>query len=198
MKKSLAIILALCSLLLLFTACGDNKEETETSADHNISESQPEQLKIGEEIFKDITATDLDGNEVDSSIFKGKKITMVNIWATFCRPCIGEMPDLQTISEEYADKGLQIIGIVTDVKNKDDSEMIDTAKSIVKDTGVKYISLVPSNSLNSAKLNSVLSVPETVFLDENGKQIGDSVIGSRSYQSWKVIIDSMLERLDAE
>lgn len=184
MKKIMAILLSILAVFLMFTACGsDSKEQTDDP-----------KFKIGEEVFKGVTCTDLDGNEVDDSIFKGSKITMVNIWATFCRPCIGEMPDLQKISEDYAEKGVKVVGIVSDAETAQDIEL---AKSLEEDTGVKYTSLVPSESLLAAKLNEVYSVPETVFLDENGKQIGESYIGSRSYESWAVIIESMLQEIDA-
>jgi len=121
---------------------------------------------------------------------------MVNIWGTFCSPCIGEMPDLQTISEEYADKGFQIVGIVCDVKDESDVETIGLAKEIVNQTGVKYVNIIPSASLDSAILNSILSVPATIFLDENGQQIGQNYVGSRSLEGWKAIIDSILSDME--
>lgn len=193
MKRALALILSLCAVLLMFTACStDGKDENATT------EPESEVFQIGEEVFKGVTATDLDGNEVDDSIFKGKKLTMVNIWATFCRPCIGEMPDLQKISEDYAEMGVQVIGIVSDVQGTDDAELIALAKDIEADTGVKYTSLVPSESLVEAKLGEVYSVPETIFLDENGNQIGESYIGSRSYDSWSMVIDSMLSQVNSD
>lgn len=43
-------------------------------------------------ILSQFAATDLDGNEIDQSILEGYDLTMVNIWATFCQPCIREMP----------------------------------------------------------------------------------------------------------
>ena len=48
----------------------------------------------GQEDFPSFRAVDLQGNEVTKEIFAQKKITVVNIWGTFCPPCIGEMPEL--------------------------------------------------------------------------------------------------------
>ncbi len=171
MKKAFAVILSLCIVLGVFTACSSSTEG---------------------ELFKDVTSYDIDGNETGSEVFKGKKLTMVNIWATFCSPCIKEMPDLQKLSVDYAEKDFQIIGIVSDVADINDLNKISEAKEIMKSTGVSYKNIVPSDSLNEAKLNSVYSVPETIFLDENGNQIGESYIGSRSYESWQAIIESLL------
>ena len=44
------------------------------------------------------TTEDLDGNEVTESILKDKDVTMINIWGTFCPPCIEEMPELAKLS----------------------------------------------------------------------------------------------------
>ena len=55
-------------------------------------------------------STDLDGNKITSDIYSNNKITMINIWGTFCGPCIREMPELAQLSEEYKSKGVEIIG----------------------------------------------------------------------------------------
>lgn len=60
------------------------------------------------------------GNDVDKSIFTDKKLTMVNVWGTYCGACIEEMPDLQEIYTEMKNKGVNVVGIVMDgEKNKD-------------------------------------------------------------------------------
>ena len=140
----------------------------------------------------------INGNVVDESVFKGKKITMINIWATFCGPCINEMPDLGKINRDYADKGFQIIGIpvdITDYYGNLDENQVSLAKEIIDETGADYLHIMPSVSLNSAKLSQVTSVPETIFVDENGCQIGESYIGSRSEEQWLQIIDGLMENM---
>lgn len=194
MKKVIALVLSILCVMLIFASCGNGggSDVTEQNSTQPTGSSFPR----GDEIFKDTESYDLDGNKVDSSIFKGKKLTMVNVWGTFCSPCIGEMPDLQKLSENYADKDFQIIGIVCDIDGKDDSEKIELAKEICEETGVKYVSLVPSESLDDALLDSVVSVPATFFLDEDGKQLDRNYIGSRSYEGWTAIVDSIYAELD--
>lgn len=179
-------------MLFLFVSCGNDKEET--PSDETTSSASQEQTETGKGILSSFTATTLDGEEVDQSILKGK-ITMVNVWATFCTPCINEMPDLQKLHEDYADKDFQIVGIVCDIYEVNgvfDEGGINEAKEIVKDTGVKYTSLLPSDDLKEAKINEVTAVPETFFVDENGNIIGESYVGSRSYDEWASIIDGIL------
>ncbi len=193
MKKVIAIVLALLCVLFVFASCGnDGNDPTEQISTQPTGSTFPR----GDEIFKDTKSTDLDGNKVDDSIFKGKKLTMVNVWGTFCSPCIGEMPDLQKLSEEYGDKDFQIIGIVCDITDAEDKEKIQLAKEICEDTGVKYVSLVPSESLDDALLDSIVSVPATFFLDEDGKQLDKNYIGSRSYEGWTAIVDAIYAEIE--
>lgn len=204
MKKFLAIILALIMIVTCFAACGDTKEpddnNTTTSAGIEGIKKPVEDLEgVKSSSFEKFTAVDLAGNTVDESIFKGKKLTMINIWATFCRPCINEMPDLEKLHQEYADKGVQVMGIVCDVSYSGDGyepPLYDAALDIVEDTGVTYTSLLPSDSLDMIKLSEVYSVPETIFVDENGNIVGDSFIGSRSFEDWKAIVDSILANME--
>ena len=193
MKKIIAIVLALICVLFVFASSGnDSNNPSEQISTQPTGSTFPR----GDEIFKGTESVDLDGNKVTDKIFKGKKLTMVNVWGTFCSPCIGEMPDLQTLSEEYADKDFQIIGIVCDIKDSEDAEKIQIAKDICKETGVKYVSLVPSESLNDALLDSIVSVPATFFLDEDGKQLDRNYIGSKSLDGWKSVVDSIYAELD--
>ena len=170
MKKRV-IALLLCALMLLsFAACGSEAEGS----------------------WKNFTSADVNGKTVDEDIFKDKKVTMVNIWGTFCSPCIREMPDLEKLNKDYADKGFQVVGIVCDVY---DDAGIEIAKQIISQTGVTYLNIIPSETLEQAKLNSVYTVPETIFIDEDGNQIGTNYVGSRSYEDWALIVDSVLAQV---
>lgn len=197
MKKTLALIFSILVIFTCFAACGNNpQDENSTTSTGAESISIPEENLDGIEYgsFSKFTAVDLAGNTVTEDIFKGKKLTMINIWATFCRPCINEMPDLSTLHQEYADKDFQVIGIVCDVSYLNggyEPSLYQSALDIVEATGVTYRSLLPSKSLDMIKLSEVYSVPETIFVDENGNIIGESYIGSKSLESWKAIVDSV-------
>jgi thiol-disulfide isomerase/thioredoxin len=121
------------------------------------------------------TTEDLDGNEVTESILKDKDVTMINIWGTFCPPCIEEMPDLAKLSASLPEKA-QIIGILCDVSLNDKSALQD-AKSIVSKAGTNYPCLLLNDSLTDY-LSQFMYVPTTIFVDSEGNQIGEPVVGA--------------------
>ena len=145
------------------------------------------------------STTDLDGNSVDQSVFADHKLTMVNVWATFCGPCISEMPELGTLASEYADKGMQIVGLVSDVTDSDgnlDEAQLSLARDIVAETGANYLHVVPGEGLYGL-LSQVSGVPTTLFVDSEGKQVGTAYIGAKDLDGWKAVADELLESLEA-
>lgn len=183
-KKIIALLLTAVALLTLFTACGKNGDSSASQSDN------------GKALFGTFTSETVDGKKVTEDIFKGNKVTMVNIWGTFCSPCINEMPDLQKLSEAYEDKGVKIIGVLIDTYDYNSGEnfpeKIEDAKDIIARTGVKYQNVLPCKELNDTKLDSIYSVPTTYFLNENGELIGSEFVGSRTFEQWSAIIDDIL------
>lgn len=204
MKKIIFAFLVIFSLLLL-VACSQQNENTPQTPDNSLSGQADETVSnndvtvADDAVFGRFNATDLNGNEVDESIFAENKLTMVNLWGTFCGPCIYEMPFLGEISKEYADKGVGVVGIVIDMTDNEGNifeAQHNDALDIVAQTKVEYVNIVPSKELMERKISSVFSVPETIFIDSEGKQIGQSYLGARSKAEWKKIIDGLLGEVE--
>lgn len=171
----------------------NNQAETaqaDTQADNTAEASEKN------EIFGEFKTKTLDGEEVDQDIFAKADLTMVNIWGTFCGPCIREMPELGELSREYADKGFQMVGIISDVSQPED----DTALEIVKKTEADYTHLVIPKDANMQCriLKNAQVVPTTIFLDKDGNQVGDTYPGAKSKKQWTAVIDEMLEKVQNE
>lgn len=197
MKKIKYIILMFIMVSIL-TACG-NKEEVVTndgSIAENTDESPetPEDESIGRVedepimLFGVFDAQTLDGEEVTEEIFADADLTMVNIWGTFCGPCIAEMPDLGELSREYKDQGFQIVGIVCDVMEPGD----ETALEIIDKTDADYTHLIASEDLTINALQYVSSVPTTVFVDKEGCLVGEVYSGARDKTTWGLLINQYL------
>ncbi len=142
--------------------------------------------------FSEFNTTDLNGNLVTQEILSEKMITVINIWGTYCGPCVSEMPYLGEIAKEYEEKDVQVIGIVVDVF---DDESLANAKAIIEETGANYLHILPSTQLNKIYLNGVASIPETLFLDRSGNILA-SLVGSREKQDFKEVIDMYLKQVD--
>lgn len=219
MKRVLIIIAVAAAIVLALSFAGcaakeeaapqENREEAATPGE-NSSEVSAEEASSdevwnlvapleldyyeeGEGPVFEFTAVNLEGEEVDQSIIQGNKVTMVNVWATFCYPCLSEMPDLGKLAADYADEGFGIVGVVTDVQQGDD-EMVAEAADIVADTGAAYPHLAVSDSLINAILRDVQYVPTTYFVDENGACIARAVVGSNSYDRWAATVEELLAR----
>ena len=104
------------------------------------------------------------------------ELTVVNVWGTFCDPCIEEMPDLQALSEKYEGK-VQLIGIVGDINGIEDTEHVEAAKEITEQAGVKFTNLVLSEDLYDF-MSGIVGFPTTIFVDKDGTIIGDPIVGS--------------------
>lgn len=197
MKNRIIAIILTALVLLTLSACGANKATDGNVSGGNVTDGNiAESTSAAEEgFFSAFTATALDGKEYTEELFESGKVTMVNIWATYCGPCVNEMPHLEAISKIYADKGLSVVGIIGDSFdpfNKTLSETeVEKAKEIVAQTGVTYTNLTLSAELYETISNIIGAYPTTIFLDENGNIIA-SFIGSRSFEQWSAIVDSVL------
>ncbi|MGF6906645.1 TlpA family protein disulfide reductase [Fusobacterium sp. PH5-44] len=148
-------------------------------------------LLLGEDVMMaPFKSLDLNQKEITSDIFKNADLTMINIWATFCPPCLDELPALGKLAKEYKSKKVQIIGIAADANSV---ELLELAKEIVDKTKADFIHILPSEDIVNLKLKQVSVVPETIFVNKNGKIVGESVIGSRSESQWREIIEQRLK-----
>lgn len=184
---------AALACLLTLAACSPAETMTSTPG---LSASEDE-VQTG--VLSAFSTTDLEGNTLDQSILADYDLTMVNVWATFCGPCINEMPDLGELAAEYADKGVQIIGLVSDTMDSDGTisdSQVETAKEIVAETGADYRHLLPSDDLLGI-LSQIYAVPTTFFVDSEGVQVGDAIITAQSKEKWIETIDGMLAEVQA-
>lgn len=131
------------------------------------------------------TAKDLEGNEITEAVFSEKDVTMVNIWGTFCSPCVNEMPELAEISEGMPENQ-QMLGLVIDVADESDPNY-ELAKQILEKAGVSYSQIIANDDFADF-LNYIAAVPTTVFVDKEGKILGDAVVGAD--------VDSYKKRLE--
>ena len=193
--RKIFLSLLVLSLALLYGCAGNSGElpvEPAPKPDAASEPSSSEASSSEEEaapIFITFEGTDLEGNTVSQDIFSQSKLTMVNVWATYCNPCLNEMPGLGELASEYDRSEFQLIGIVSDVSEGEDQTLV---KSLVQETGAAYPHLLANDSIGQAILSSVSGVPTTFFFDGEGGYLG-GVVGSAEKSTWEEIVHGLLE-----
>ena len=174
----------------------ENAEEQPEDTEEQSAEQSTE-----EGAFEKMSLTNLAGDEIDKTIFEGHDLTVINVWATSCKPCLSEMPELAKLSDEYEQNGgqVQIIGLCTDLVDMDTNRVdsqIELANQIVELTGADYTHLVPDDEMLNFLMENIIGVPTTFFVDSQGKEVGESVIGARDQAAWQEEINNRLAMLE--
>ena len=144
--------------------------------------------------FPSFDAEDIFGAKVSSKVFEENKLTVVNLFTTWCAPCVSELPELAKLDNELSDIGF--IGIVLDINEGDgvSESALRAAKDLCNDSGAEYPYLIPDESL-VAFCRNIYNVPTTYFVDRDGKIVGDPIAGSNTASEWKEIIEQKLAML---
>ena len=149
-----------------------------------------EQMEQAEEIWlkkqnfdPDFTFSTLDtaGASWTADRFKDHTLTMLNLWASWCGPCVSEMPDLQRLYENYSKKGLNIVGIMEGSQSD-----LDTLSEL----GITYPNIYLTQELEDVMYTGY--VPTTIFVDASGRIVDAHYVGARSYDEWAEIIEALL------
>jgi len=145
-------------------------------------------------VVRPFSASDLSGRIVDNSFFAKQRLTMVNVWGTFCGPCIREMPDLAQLPAAFPASDFAILGVIADTP---DAPNEVTARQLTGSTGVTYTNVIPDRSIMTEMLADVSVVPTTFFVDRTGTVVGEVLTGSRTKAQWMGIIQGVLANLPA-
>ena len=121
--------------------------------------------------FPDFNEQDLDGKALSAGKFKGK-VVLIDFWATWCAPCIGELPGVIQTYEKYHDKGFEIIGISLD----QDQQRL---QSFTKDRNMTWPQYFDGKGWGSKLVQKygIHMIPANLLLDGDGKIIGHDLHG---------------------
>ena len=140
----------------------------------------------------DLMLRDLDGKDLSMAQYKGK-VVLVNFWATWCEPCLGEIPSLIEIQQKYAARGFTILGIAMD----DDGASVVTPwvqKERFDVNGQKEAMNYPivfANDAIAGKFGGIMGLPTSMLFTRDGKKIR-TIVGLVNHDDISKVIEGML------
>ena len=136
----------------------------------------------------DFELKDTDDKTVSLADYKGK-VTIVDVWGTWCPPCRMEIPHFVDLYKQYKDKGLEIVGINCNEQGSRD-EIKKTIKDFAKETGIPY-RCVLNDDKTEGKIPGFQGYPTTLFLDRSGK-VRLTLVGYTAKAKLDAIISTLL------
>ena len=140
----------------------------------------------------------IDGKDYTEKVFSDYDLTLVNIFTTWCSPCVNEIPELEKLYEEMKEKGVGVVGVVLDTvgdDGKQDEETVKKAGVLQDKTKASYPFLIPDSTMMNGRLNGISAFPETFFVDKEGNIVGETYSGSHTLDEWKEIVEKELENV---
>ncbi|MHA7965119.1 peroxiredoxin family protein [Paenibacillus sp. CAU 1782] len=130
----------------------------------------------------DFTLSDLNGNPVSLSDYKGK-VVYLNFWATWCKWCKKEMPDMEAIHQAYSDLGLVILAVSV-------GEETEKVAQFIQENQYTFQTLLdPDKTVSQAY--GVKPIPVSIFIDRNG-QVAYRKLGYMDEERMREQIDLLI------
>jgi len=159
------IVMGICIIILLQTK----------DASFSLSGKPP----LGERgAAPNFTLPGLDGKIVSLADYRGKVI-LLNIWATWCPPCVEEMPSMERLYQRLKGDGFEILAVSIDATGAED------VRPFMKKHKLSFTALIGSKAVMQ-RLYQTTGVPESYIIDQNG-MIVDKIIGPKDWASPGII-----------
>jgi thiol-disulfide isomerase/thioredoxin len=152
------------------TACTSTTSPSNVSVDGNTQTSTETKIDNYPPVPSGIMQADikdLDGNIYKLEDKKGK-VVLVDLWATWCGPCVAAMPELVALQEKYKDKDFEIIGLDTDDESPEQIKAFAQTKKLNYPLGYADAKLMSE----FFKVTRLQAIPQSILINRNGKMVG--------------------------
>lgn len=142
--------------------------------------------------FPTFTGKDLDGNDVDSSIFSQNAVTVVNFWFSGCKPCVDEMDDLDALNQRIKEQGGEVIGVNTETLDGN-ADNIATAKKILESAGASFRNVYFDPDSEAGKFAlGIMAFPTTYVVDRQGNIVGEPIMGGIDQEANMATLEKLI------
>ena len=162
-----------------------------------VEQQESADAGTGDAWLSKVSTINLDGDGVTGDAFSGNKLTVMNVWATWCPPCVDELPHLQEMSKTFADQDVEVIGVLQDGVSEmgvRSDKTIVSAKKLLQEAGADYRVILPDMAIMETFIAQMQYFPTTFFLDREGNVV-ETVIGAHDAAEWEDIINGALEKV---
>lgn len=146
------------------------------------------------------TTEDVFGKTYTQEFFQQYDLTLVNAFATWCSPCVQEMPELEKLRAAFDERGIKlgVAAVVLDAKTAQglDEGAVERAQMLTKVSKANFPFLIPDEGEMNGRLTGIESVPESFFVDSQGNIVSEAYIGARNLEAWTKIVEAELARLE--
>ncbi len=198
MKKRLLLIGCVLMMSTAAVACSSTNQSTEAkqetmSMDNSQAQGSESAVQDASSATKmpEFKTKTTEGEEITSDVFKKSKLTVVNLWGSWCQPCVEEIPELQKLYENMKDKGVNVIGVAQD----GDTEL-DAVKEIIAQDNVTYTNIIPDEDgpLKGFVMSSQL-FPNTFLVDSEGNIVAN-ITGGQNLEGFTKAVEDALAKLN--
>lgn len=196
MKKKILILGMAIMMVAGISACNASSKtasnETTTTeskqADAKAEDSKEADSNKEDKKFPEFSAKTVSGEEISSDVFKDSKLTVVNVWGSWCGPCVQEIPELQKLYESMKEKDVNVIGLAQDAGTD-----LDSVKEIIDKNKVTYQNIIPEGVTEDFVM-SLMAFPTTFFVDSDRNVVG-VIQGARNLEAFTSAVESVLATL---
>ena len=196
MKKKILILGMALMMAAGISACNASSKTSSTEAttteskqaDAKAEDSKQAESDKEDKKFPEFTAKTVSGEDISSDLFKDSKLTVVNVWGSWCGPCVQEIPELQKLYESMKDKDVNVIGLAQDAGTD-----LDAVKEIIDKNKVTYQNIVPEGATEDFVM-SIMAFPTTFFVDSDRNIVG-VIQGGRNLEAFTAAVEGVLEKL---
>lgn len=196
MKKKILILGMALMMAAGISACNASSKTSSTEAttteskqaDAKAEDSKQAESDKEDKKFPEFSAKTVSGEDISSDLFKDSKLTVVNVWGSWCGPCVQEIPELQKLYESMKDKDVNVIGLAQDAGTD-----LDAVKEIIDKNKVTYQNIVPEGATEDFVMN-LMAFPTTFFVDSDRNIVG-VIQGGRNLEAFTAAVEGVLEKL---